>query len=102
MPNGTVISSSPNLRISLAANGNTLNLVITGTQFISTLPDGNTFVKATGRNLISVPAANGHSSGLFLTSGNVSFIVGPPPDTVEIERFSGPGKVVDICAALSA
>lgn len=92
--------TSPNLRVKATApNGNTITYVITGVSRIEPLPGGNSLVTSTGRNLILVPNANGHPAGLFLTSGNVNFIVGPNGE--EVSLFSGPGKVVDVCQALA-
>ena len=99
LPGGGQIAISPNLRITLMANGNSVSYVITGASHIEPLPDGNTKVRATGRNLILVPLTNSHPKGLFLTSGNVDFTIDSNGNEVQV--FSGPGKVVDVCAALA-
>jgi hypothetical protein len=101
LPGGGSIVTSPNLRVTvMAPNGNTVTYVITGVSRVEPLPGtDNSLVTSTGRNLILVPEANGHPAGLFLTAGNVKFIVGPNGE--EVTLFSGPGKVVDACQALA-
>lgn len=91
-PSGTIISTSPGLKITLTANGKTLNYVITGVVYITFLSD-RIEVVATGLNLLTVPGV-----GLFLTSGNVNFALNP--DFSELRRFSGEGRVTDVCALL--
>ena len=101
LPGGRFISASPNLRVKVTApNGNTATFVITGAYHGEILPDGNLKVTATGRNLLLVPQANGHPAGLFLTTGTVSFVVDPVSGN-EVELFSGTGRVLDVCQALS-
>ena len=94
------IVSSPNLRATMTANGNSATYVITGASHIEYLPNDITQTTATGRNLVFVPEANGHPSGVFLTVGNVSF-TNKTSDNTEITRFSGTGKVLDVCQALA-
>lgn len=93
-PDGTIISTSPGLKITLTANGKTLNYVVTGVLFITVLSD-RTEIVATGRNVLFVP-----NVGLFLTVGNVNFAVSPDGNS-EVRRFSGVGQVTDVCALLS-
>jgi len=100
LPGGGFILASPNQRVTVTApNGNTATYVITGASHVETLSNGNSLWTSTGRNLLLVPEANGHPSGLFLTLGTVNFIVGPNGE--EVALFSGPGRVIDVCAALS-
>lgn len=94
------IISSPNLRATVTANGNSATYVITGASHIEYLPNDITKTTATGRNLVFVPATNGHLSGLFLTVGNVSF-TNRTSNNAEITRFSGTGTVLDVCQALA-
>jgi hypothetical protein len=101
LPGGGFIFASPNQRVTVTApDGNTATYVITGASHVETLSNGNSLWTSTGRNLLLVPEANGHPSGLFLTSGTVNFILGPNGE--EVALFSGPGKVVDVCQALSS
>jgi hypothetical protein len=93
-PSGTIISTSPGLKITLTANGKTLNYVITGVLFITVLSD-RLEVVATGLNLLTVPGV-----GLFLTKGNVNFAVILDGNS-EVRRFIGVVQVTDVCALLS-
>lgn len=93
-PDGTIISTSPGLKITLTAHGKTLNYVVTGVLFITVLSD-RIEVVATGQNLVFVPDV-----GLFLTVGDVNFAVSPDGNS-EVRRFSGVGQVTDVCALLS-
>lgn len=97
---GRQIVSSPNLRVTVTApNGNSASYVITGVSRYEPLPDTNIKVTSTGRNLLLVPAANGHDSGLFLTIGNVNYIL-DSTGMEEVQTFSGTGTVVDVCRLL--
>jgi hypothetical protein len=109
LPNGTTLYGSPNLKIALTGpTGTTMNFVITGTQFVTPIPGTGTgvpgtenlFVKVTGLNLVSVPEVNGHPAGLFLTSGNVNWVL--DSNFEEIRVFSGGGKIIDICELFAA
>ena len=97
---GRQIVSSPNLRVTVTApNGNSASYVITGVSQYEPLPDTNIKVTSTGRNLLLVPEANGHGPGLFLTIGNVNYIL-DSTGTQEVQTFSGAGTVVDVCRLL--
>ena len=102
LPDGRFIFTSPNLRVTVTAdNGNSVSYVITGASHVETLPDGNLRFVSTGRNLLLVPDVPGqHPVGLFLTVGNVTFVVNPTTGA-EVETFSGTGKVVDVCQLLA-
>lgn len=102
LPGGRFIFTSPNLRVTATApNGNAVSYVITGASHVEVLPDGNWRVTSTGRNLLLVPLVAGqHPSGLFLTIGNVNFVIDPSTGT-EVETFSGTGRVVDVCQLLA-
>jgi hypothetical protein len=98
---GGFITINPGVKTTLTANGKTLSIVATGTFHVETsIVDGVTVftVKATGRNLLTRPA-DSDNPGLFLTTGNVTFIVDEFGN--EIQGFEGSGRVTDICAALS-
>ena len=58
------------------------------------------FVTSNGKNLLLVPAANGHPAGLFLTTGTVNYVV--TSEGTELRTFTGPGQVVDVCKVLTA
>jgi hypothetical protein len=100
-PDGTIISPSPALKVTLTANGKTVSYVITGVTR-STTTNGITDVIATGKNLINRPDIDPDPdvvvAGLYVTTGNVSFTNGPQGELVP---FSGPGRVIDVCAALA-
>lgn len=96
LPDGTVAVTAPGQTITLTANGNTASYVITGTLFVTAV--GDTFeVTATGSNLLTRP----NDLGIFLTQGNVNFAVTATDPPEEIRAFEGPGRVTDVCAALS-
>lgn len=93
-PAGTVISTSPGLKITLTANGKTLNYVITGTSRYTFLSD-SVEVVSTGRNLLLLPSPD----GLYLTTGNVNYALNL--DNSELRRFSGPGTAANVCPLLA-
>lgn len=94
------IQISPATTITLSANGKTLRYVITGVTHIQVQPDGSEEVRSTGKNLLIVPnVEDQHVEGLFLTTGNVNYA--RTPSGGEKRLFSGPGQVVDVCAALA-
>jgi hypothetical protein len=101
LPGGRQIIASPNTRVTVTApNGNSVSYVVTGASHVEVLPNGNFQTTSTGRNLLFVPLVPGkHPSGLFLTVGNVSFIL--DPQGTEVEVFSGTGRVIDVCQALA-
>lgn len=100
LPGNRYVYAWPNLRVTVTSpNGNSASYVATGASHVETLPNGNTKWTATGRNLLFVPQTLGHPSGLFLTTGNVSFVL--DPQGAEVELFSGTGRVLDVCQALS-
>jgi hypothetical protein len=101
LPDGSFILASPDLRVTLTTTtGNSVDLVITGTSTYAPIDNTTYYVTSNGRNLLLVPDANGHPAGLFLTTGTVNYVI--TTSGQELRTFSGPGKVVDICAALSA
>lgn len=63
------------------------------------LSNGNQLFTATGRNFITVPDANDHPVGVFLTIGTVSWILDENEDEVG-GMFTGTGRVTDLCALL--
>ena len=88
------ITTSPNTTVTLTnlRNDNTVTYKVNGTFHIEN--DGRlTVVTATGVNLLSTP-----EPGIYLISGNVNFTV---RGKREIERFSGPGNVTDVCEVLA-
>jgi hypothetical protein len=98
---GTTISTSPGTKVTLTNpdNDKTVSYVITGALHISEDAAGNTVYKATGRNLLTRTITD---VGLYVTTGNFSFVVAPDGVTI-VEEFDldGPGRVIDVCAALS-
>jgi hypothetical protein len=102
LPGNRLIFASPNQRVTVTSpDGNTATYVITGASHVDPpLPNGNTRWTSTGRNLLLVPDVPGsHPAGLFLTTGNVSFVL--DAQGAEVESFSGTGTVLDVCQALS-
>lgn len=105
LPGGLLIFVSPNLRISLTnnSNGTTVSYVVTGTSKVTDLGNGLLYVTSNGKNLLSVPEANGHPAGLFLTTGTVNFVIDISGTEVrEVRTFTGSGTVVDVCKVLAA
>ena len=71
-----------------------------GVTHTETLADGGQYVTATGRNLITVPRANGHPVGVYFTIGTVSWTL--DRDGKEVGgMFTGTATVTDVCAALA-
>ena len=107
IPGERVISIAPNLNVTLTANGKTVSYVITGASHIQFVPNASdpdsVEFKSTGRNLLSFADSDEggpDESGVVLTSGNFNFAV--TGDFLnELRRYSGPGKVVDVCEVLS-
>lgn len=100
LPRNRLIAVSPNFRITLTGpSGKTVSYVITGATHVTIQPDRSQEIKSTGRNVIIVPAANGHPAGLFLTTGNVNYALNP--DGTEKRLFSGTGRVTDVCQLLA-
>jgi len=101
LPNGTILSPSPALKVTLTANGKTVSYVITGVTRTTNFAD-RTEVVATGKNLITRPDEDPGPAvvgGLYLTTGNFSFTNNP--DGSEQIPFSGPGTVTDVCELLA-
>lgn len=103
-PNGQRIITSPGQRITLTANGKTLSYVITGTRFESDVQvNGETIteVKVTGRNILTNPIGVSVRPGLFLVVGNFNYALDAAGEEVRVFNANGPGKVTDVCQALS-
>ena len=101
LPGGTKIVASPNLKISITnATNTTVSYVVTGTSKYTPLGNELYYVTSNGKNLVFVPEANGHSAGLFLTTGTVNFVVNGVTNE-EIRTFTGHGTVVDVCKVLA-
>ena len=102
-PNGERIFTSPGQRITLSANGKTVNYVITGSRFERDVVVGGvttTEVEVKGRNILINEIGKTMISGIFLVVGNFNFEF---VDGVESRSFNpkGPGQVTDVCEALS-
>ncbi|MCO4254605.1 hypothetical protein [Pseudarthrobacter cellobiosi] len=72
-----------------------------GVTHIEPASDGGQYVTATGRNIITVPKANGHPLGVYFTIGTVNWTLNADGS----ERggmFTGTGTVVDVCAELAS
>lgn len=91
-------SISPGLQATVTNTNDeskTLSFPVTGTVRSTTLDNGDVEYKATGSNVIIVP----DPAGLYRTSGNVTFV--NDAEGNEVDRFSGPGRVVDLCEELA-
>ncbi|WP_026554975.1 hypothetical protein [Arthrobacter sp. 35W] len=100
LPGGGAIGASPNLRVTATApNGHSASYVITGALHITFNADGSQNYIATGRNLNLVPAANGHPSGLSLTTGTWTFALNP--DFSEKTPLAGSGTRLEVCQVLA-
>ena len=100
LPDGSLLYTSPGLRITLTNLEETDNQVsfgITGTARERELENGAASVVARGRNFLADPG-----EGMFLFIGRVEFIQTPTDGpffdlTIQQSR----GKVIDVCAALA-
>jgi hypothetical protein len=95
-PTGRTIALSANFTAQ-ATNVNTRKTVqykINGSFISTTDAAGNVTTKATGRNLLSDPAA-----GIVVTSGNFTFTFDAQGKLVK--GLSGTGQVIDVCADLA-
>ena len=96
-PDGSFILTSPGF-VATATNTSTEAFVtwsITGSFHQSTLPNGDTFTKMTGRNLVTDPVA-----GFALISGDFSFTAAP--DGSIVVPLNGKGRIVDHLGRLAA
>lgn len=97
LPGGRAITTSPNLRVTVTGpTGKSVTYVATGANRIEAAPDSGLFITATGRNVITVPEANGHLAGVYVTSGTVSWTLNSDLS----ERggmFTGSGQATNIC-----
>ena len=95
-PDGSFILTSPGLVATLTNTSTEASVTwsITGSFHQSTLPNGDTFTKMTGRNLVTDPVA-----GFALISGDFSFTAAP--DGSIVVPLNGKGRIVDVCDALS-
>ncbi|QTG79550.1 hypothetical protein [Arthrobacter crystallopoietes] len=103
------IITSPGQKITLTANGKTFTSVITGVRFErDVVVNGETIIETEvrGRNILTNPLPTPESPGsarpgLFLVVGNFNFAVDEDGNEVRVFNADGPGKVTDVCAALS-
>lgn len=98
---GEILSTSPGLEITLtnAKTGESVSYVITGSFNFSTDPDtGNTVTTARGTNLLTRTVTD---EGIYITTGNFSFVTDAKGKIVEEFSFNGPGQIIDVCAELS-
>ncbi|MBE4717212.1 MULTISPECIES: hypothetical protein [unclassified Pseudarthrobacter] len=72
-----------------------------GVTHIKPASDGGQYVTATGRNIITVPKANGHPLGVYFTIGTVNWTLNAD-GTERGGMFTGTGTVVDVCAELAS
>lgn len=97
LPGGRAITTSPNLRVTVTGpTGKSVTYVATGANRIESASDDGLFITATGRNVITVPEANGHDAGVYVTSGTVSWTL----NSDFSERggmFTGSGQATNIC-----
>lgn len=90
---------SPGLKATVTNTaGESRTYSVTGTLRPEPAGTNNTRFKATGRNLLTRSTAD-NPTELYLVSGNVTFVVDARGD--EIDKFTGPGNVVDLCAELN-
>lgn len=99
LPGGATIITAPGQEATLTniSTGESVTYVITGATHIDTSEPGLLIVKSTGRNVLIVPV--GDREGLYLTQGNVEFVLDDRGR--QVSPFEGPGQVTDICALLA-
>jgi hypothetical protein len=94
LPSGAQIITAPNQTVTVTGNGKSASFVITRVFFETTNPDDTVTFKVRGRNLLT------RSNGIFLVSGNFSFVNEGEHTIVEFD-LGGPGNIIDVCQALS-
>ena len=103
LPGGRTKVIWPGLSVTLSAKtGESLTFDgASGVTHIEPLADGGQYFTATGRNMITVPKANGHPLGLFITIGTVNWTLNAD-GTERGGMFTGTGQVIDVCAELAS
>jgi hypothetical protein len=91
---------APGQKVTLSANGKTLNYVVTGTRREVQLANGDYLSTVTGRNVL-VNAIGTDIPGFWLVVGTFHYVLDAPNGN-EVEPFNldGPGQVTDVCALL--
>ena len=103
--NGNVTTvTSPGQKITLTNDetGKSVSYVITGVRrevVVEATPLDITEVVVTGRNIV-VNAKGSDIQGIYVLVGEFNFAIIPEPFE-EVRVFSGKGRVIDVCAALS-
>lgn len=101
LPGGRTKIIWPGLSVTLSAKSESLTFEgASGVTHIESLPDGGQYFTATGRNMITVPRANGHDLGLYVTIGTVNWTLNAD-GTERGGMFTGSGTVVDVCTELA-
>jgi len=90
-----IVTGELKARITNDATGKGIDVNISGPAFITANSDGTTTIELTGRSTIFLP----DRSGLWLTSGLATVVVGPTGKTVSL---SLPNSAQDLCPVLAA
>jgi hypothetical protein len=93
---------APDQKVTLSANGKTLEYVITGVRQEVKLADGTYLSTVTGRNVLVNSIGASERPGFWLVVGTFHYILtAPNGDEVEPFNLDGPGQVTDVCALLA-
>lgn len=91
-----IISPGTKATITNRTTQESVTYTITGTGRPEAVGD-NTRVRLTGRNLVIRPFPE--PDELYVTSGSVTYVVDAEGN--EVDRFRGPGNVIDVCKELA-
>ncbi|MEK0154767.1 hypothetical protein [Arthrobacter oryzae] len=95
------ISVAPGQKVTLSANGKTLDYVITGVRREVQLANGDYLSTVTGQNLLFNYIGASQKAGFWFVVGTFHYTL-TEPNGAEVEPFNadGPGQVTDVCYLL--
>jgi hypothetical protein len=93
---------APGQKVTLKANGKTLEYVVTGVRREVELANGDFLSTVTGRNVLVNFIGASRTPGFWLVVGTFHYTL-TEPNGAEVEPFNldGPGQVTNVCALLA-